>query len=171
MCSSVLGQSVAFLYPFETFLWYVKGERNASKRNSQFTLVFLELTFYETRMPLSVIMTHESHRKSVTTSAFSYCITNVAKLMSRAHSRFYCFKDWLLKSSHLLILWVPKRTFKKLRPIQNAAAWELKGTKTSDHITPMFMSPHWRPVSYRIEYKEMIIKHNHIMCCFKPHTH
>jgi len=42
---------------------------------------------------------------------------------------------------------------KKLQAVQNAAAWEVTGTRKFDHITPVLCELHWLPVRQRIRYK------------------
>ena len=41
--------------------------------------------------------------------------------------------------------------------IQNAAARILTKTKRTEHITPILKSLHWLPVSYRIDFKALLL--------------
>ncbi len=41
--------------------------------------------------------------------------------------------------------------------VQNAAARLLTGAKKHDHITPILASLHWLPVSFRIQFKILLI--------------
>ena len=41
--------------------------------------------------------------------------------------------------------------------IQNAAARKLTKTKRTEHITPILKSLHWLPVSYRIDFKALLL--------------
>ncbi|KAL2097497.1 hypothetical protein ACEWY4_006704 [Coilia grayii] len=52
---------------------------------------------------------------------------------------------------------LPKKTIKQLQLIQNAAARVLTRTKRSDHITPVLRSLHWLLVSYRIDFKALLL--------------
>ncbi|KAL2089214.1 hypothetical protein ACEWY4_016113 [Coilia grayii] len=52
---------------------------------------------------------------------------------------------------------LPKKTNKELQLIQNAAARVLTRTKRSNHITPVLRSLHWLPVSYRIDFKALLL--------------
>ncbi|KAL2086092.1 hypothetical protein ACEWY4_017151 [Coilia grayii] len=52
---------------------------------------------------------------------------------------------------------LPKKTIKQLQLIQNAAARVLTRTKRSDHITPVLRSLHCLPVSYRIDFKALLL--------------
>jgi hypothetical protein len=59
-----------------------------------------------------------------------------------------------------LLTKLPNSQIRKLQLVQNAAARLLTGTRYTDHITPIMKDLHWLPISYRIQYKL-------IMLCFK----
>ena len=52
---------------------------------------------------------------------------------------------------------ISKRNIQRLQSIQNAAARFLTGTKRSDHITPVLAVLHWLPVSFRIDFKILLL--------------
>ena len=56
-----------------------------------------------------------------------------------------------------LLTGLPKKTIKQLQLIQNAAARVLSRTKRTEHITPVLKSLHWLPVSYRIDFKVLLL--------------
>ena len=56
-----------------------------------------------------------------------------------------------------LLTGLPKKTIKQLQLIQNAAATLLSRTKRTEHITPVLKSLHWLPVSYRIDFKVLLL--------------
>ena len=102
-----------------------------------------------------------SHMKAITKSAF-YHLKNIAKL------RGFMSKDDLEKLIHAFIssrvdycnglfTGLPKKNLKQLQMIQNAAARILTKTKRTDHITPILKYLHWLPVSYRIDFKALLL--------------
>ena len=56
-----------------------------------------------------------------------------------------------------LLTGLPQKSIKQLQLIQNAAARVLTRTKRSEHITPVLKSLHWLPVSYRIDFKVLLL--------------
>ncbi len=50
-----------------------------------------------------------------------------------------------------------KKTIRQLQLIQNAAARILTRTRTSEHITPVLRSLHWLPVTFRIDFKVLLL--------------
>ncbi len=52
---------------------------------------------------------------------------------------------------------LPKKTVRQLQLIQNAAARILTRTRTSEHITPVLRSLHWLPVTFRIDFKVLLV--------------
>ncbi len=56
-----------------------------------------------------------------------------------------------------LYLGLPKSLLAHLPMVQNAAARLLTGAKRHDHITPILASLHWLPVSFRIQFKILLI--------------
>ncbi len=52
---------------------------------------------------------------------------------------------------------ISKRNLQRLQLIQNAAARLLTRTKKRDHITPILAGLHWLPVSFRIDFKILLL--------------
>ncbi len=50
-----------------------------------------------------------------------------------------------------------KKTIRQLQLIQNAAARILTRTIKSEHITPVLRSLHWLPVTFRIDFKVLLL--------------
>ena len=106
-------------------------------------------------------LTFNSHMKAITKSAF-YHLKNIAKLrglMSKQdlEKLVHAFISSRVDYCNGLFTGLPKKTIKQLQLIQNAAARVLTRTKRSDHITPVLRSLHWLPVSYRIDFKALLL--------------
>ncbi|KAF7649266.1 hypothetical protein LDENG_00144190, partial [Lucifuga dentata] len=52
---------------------------------------------------------------------------------------------------------ISKRNIHRLQLIQNAAAQVLTQSRRSDHITPVLAALHWLPVSFRIDFKILLL--------------
>ncbi len=52
---------------------------------------------------------------------------------------------------------LPKKSIRQLQLIQNAAARILTRTRKSEHITPVLRSLHWIPVTFRIDFKVLLL--------------
>ncbi len=52
---------------------------------------------------------------------------------------------------------LPKKTIRQLQLIQNTAARILTRTRTSEHLTPVRRSLHWLPVTFRIDFKVLLL--------------
>ncbi len=50
-----------------------------------------------------------------------------------------------------------KKTIRQLKLIQNTAARILTRTRKSEHITPVLRSLHWLPVTFRIDFKVILL--------------
>ena len=56
-----------------------------------------------------------------------------------------------------LYIGVDKCLIRRLQLVQNAAARLLTGKRRYDHITPVLADLHWLPVSYRIQFKYLLV--------------
>jgi len=52
---------------------------------------------------------------------------------------------------------VSKATLSKLQLAQNSAEGVLTGTSAREHITPILEKLHWLPVSFRIDFKILML--------------
>ena len=106
-------------------------------------------------------LTFSSHIKSITKTAF-YQLKNISRVkgfMSQTDQEklIHAFISSRLDYCNGLLTGLPKKSIKQLQLIQNSAARVLTRTKRSEHITPVLKSLHWLPVSYRIDFKMILL--------------
>ncbi|KAK0143133.1 hypothetical protein N1851_018750 [Merluccius polli] len=106
-------------------------------------------------------LTFSSHIKSITKTAF-YHLKNISRVkgfMSQTDQEklIHAFISSRLDYCNGLLTGLPQKSIKQLQLIQNAAARVLTRTKRSEHITPVLKSLHWLPVSYRIDFKVLLL--------------
>ena len=106
-------------------------------------------------------LTFSSHIKSITKTAF-YQLKNISRVkgfMSQTDQEklIHAFISSRLDYCNGLLTGLPQKSIKQLQLIQNAAAQVLTRTKRSEHITPVLKSLHWLPVSYRIDFKILLL--------------
>ncbi len=107
---------------------------------------------------LETDLSFSSHVKAVTKSAY-YHLKNIARI------RCFVSSQDLEKLVHAFITsrvdycngLLPKKTTRQLQLIQNAAARILTRTRKSEHITPVLRSLHWLPVTFRIDFKVLLL--------------
>ncbi len=107
---------------------------------------------------LETDLSFSSHVKAVTKSAY-YHLKNIARI------RCFVSSHDLEKLVHAFISsrvdycngLLPKKTIRQLQLIQNAAARTLTRTRKSEHITPVLRSLHWLPVTFRIDFKVLLL--------------
>ncbi len=107
---------------------------------------------------LETDLSFSSHVKAVTKSAY-YHLKNIARI------RCFVSSQDLEKLVHAFITsrvdycngLLPKKSIRQLQLIQNAAARILTRTRKSEHITPVLRSLHWLPVTFRIDFKVLLL--------------
>ncbi len=110
---------------------------------------------------LETDLSFSSHVKAVTKSAY-YHLINIARIRCFVSSQdleklVHAFITSRVDYCNVLLTGLPKKTIRQLQLIQNAAARILTRTRTSEHITPVLRSLHWLPVTFRIDFKVILL--------------
>ncbi len=110
---------------------------------------------------LETDLSFSSHVKAVTKSAY-YHLKNIARIRCFVSSQdleklVHAFITSRVDYCNGLLTGLPKKTIRQLQLIQNAAARILTRTRTSEHITPVLRSLHWLPVTFRIDFKVLLL--------------
>ena len=100
--------------------------------------------------------------------AAHYHLSNIGRirhpLSNRAPEQLtHAFVTARLDNENSLLLGITKTQLARLQRVQNLAARIVTRTRRREHITPVLHSLHWLPVSYRIQYKVLLLT-------FKPST-
>jgi len=108
-------------------------------------------------------LTFDAHIKHLCKTSF-YHLRNIAKLrptlgLSDAEKLVHAFVSSRLDYCNSLLFGIPGKSLQKLQYIQNSAARILMRKRKIEHITPILHSLHWLPVSYRINYKIILLTH------------
>ena len=74
-----------------------------------------------------------------------------------AAAAVHAFVTSRLDYANALLYGLPKCDISRLQRIQNSAARLVTGTWKREHITPVLQQLHWLPVSYRIQYKILVL--------------
>ncbi len=74
-----------------------------------------------------------------------------------AEQLVHAFVTARLDNGNSLLLGITKTQIARLQRVQNMAARIVTRTRRSEHITPILHSLHWLPVSYRIQYKILLL--------------
>uniref|UniRef100_A0A3B3CU78 Reverse transcriptase domain-containing protein n=1 Tax=Oryzias melastigma TaxID=30732 RepID=A0A3B3CU78_ORYME len=103
----------------------------------------------------------KQHILNVTKTAFFH-LKNIAKVLpfltrSSAEILIHAFISSRLDYCNALLTGLPKQSVNKLQLIQNSAARLLTNTRRRAHITPVLKSLHWLPVSFRIDFKIILL--------------
>ncbi len=110
---------------------------------------------------LETDLSFSSHVKAVTKSAY-YHLKNIARIRCFVSSQdleklVHAFITSRVDYCNGLLTGLPKKTIRQLQLIQNAAARILTITRKSEHITPVLRSLHWLPVTFRIDFKVLLL--------------
>ncbi len=106
---------------------------------------------------LETDLSFSSHVKAVTKSAY-YHLKNIATVRGFDLDKlFHAFITNRVDYCNGLLTGLPKKTIRQLQLIQNAAARILTRTRKSEHITPVLRSLHWLPVTFRIDFKVLLL--------------
>ena len=103
----------------------------------------------------------ESHINNITSCAF-YHLRNISKvcpLLTQADTEklvHACITS-RLDYCNALFTGLSKKNLNRLQIIQNSTARVLTKTKKRAHITPILKSLHWLPVSFRIDFKILLL--------------
>ena len=103
----------------------------------------------------------EAHIRNVTKLSF-YHLRNISKVkpflsQSDTERLMHCFISSRLDYCNALLSGLPKKEVYRLQLVQNAAARVLTKTRRRAHITPILKSLHWLPVSFRIDFKILLL--------------
>ncbi len=107
------------------------------------------------------------HVKSVTKSAY-YHLKNIAGIRCFVSSQdleklVHAFITSRVDYCNGLLTGLPKKTVRQLQLIQNAVVRILTRTRKYEHISPVLRSLHWLPVTFRIDFKVLLLFINHSM--------
>ena len=142
----------------------VIGEKKAREKLSEH-LKTVSLSCTNKAKNLGVILdsdlNFEPHFNSIRKASY-YHLKNVAKVLPHVNQAnkevvVHAFVTSRLDYCNALFTGLPKKAINQLQTIQNAAARVLTKTKKRAHIKPVLKSLHWLPVSYRIDFKVLLL--------------
>ena len=126
-------------------------------------------------------LTFSSHIKSITKTAF-YQLKNISRVkgfMSQTDQEKLIHAFSRLDYCNGLLTGLPQKPLNSCSSFRMLVARVLTRTKRSEHITPVLKSLHWLPVSYRIDFKVLLLVYkslnglgpeymNYILVEYKP---
>ena len=74
-----------------------------------------------------------------------------------AEKLIHAFISSRLDNCNSFFAGLPKKTTERLQLIQNSAARLLTKTKRREHISPVLATLHWLPVTFRIDFKVLLL--------------
>uniref|UniRef100_A0A8C5CCP5 Reverse transcriptase domain-containing protein n=2 Tax=Gadus morhua TaxID=8049 RepID=A0A8C5CCP5_GADMO len=103
----------------------------------------------------------DQHIRSITRIAFFH-LRNIARIRSMlsevdAETLIHAFVSSRLDYCNALFSGLPNSTIKSLQLVHNAAARLLTRTRKFDHITPILASLHWLPITFRSDFKVLLL--------------
>ncbi|KAL3999372.1 hypothetical protein ACER0C_007143 [Sarotherodon galilaeus] len=108
-----------------------------------------------------MVLSFESHIKEITKTAF-YHLRNIARIRQvlsndTAEILVHAFVSSRIDYCNALFSGLPKKSFKGLQMVQNAAARILTRTGKFEHISPVLYSLHWLPCPVRADFKVLLL--------------
>uniref|UniRef100_A0A8C7XUV8 Reverse transcriptase domain-containing protein n=1 Tax=Oryzias sinensis TaxID=183150 RepID=A0A8C7XUV8_9TELE len=158
-----MGENFLQLYQDKTEVLVIGSE--AERDRVQSYLSTHSMTTRDTVRNLGVILdadlSFDQHVNQLTKSAF-YHLRNIARVrpfLSRASAEIliHAFITSRIDYCNALLSGVKKATLNRVQLVQNSAARLLTRTRKREHITPILKSLHWLPVSFRIDFKILLI--------------
>ncbi len=112
-------------------------------------------------MILETDLSFSSHVKAVTKSAYYHlkniaiirCFVSSLDLVKLVHAFITSRVDYC----NGLLTGLPKKSIRQLQLIQNAASRILITTRKYEYITPVLRSLNWLPVTFRIDFKVLLL--------------
>ena len=106
-------------------------------------------------------LSFKSHINKVTKTSFFH-LKNIAKVLpfinqKDAEKLIHAFISSRLDYCNAILTGLPKKTTERLQLIQNSAARLLTRTKRREHISPVLAALHWLPVTFRIDFKVLLL--------------
>lgn len=106
-------------------------------------------------------LSFDLHIKQVTKVEFFH-LRRIAKIrpllsLNDAEVLVHSFVTSRLDYCNALLSGLPKKSFRGLQLVQNAAARILIGSSRYDHISPVLASLHWLPVQVRADFKVLLL--------------
>ncbi|KAL4007453.1 hypothetical protein ACER0C_001305 [Sarotherodon galilaeus] len=108
-----------------------------------------------------MVLSFESHVKEITKTAF-YHLRNIARIRQvlssdTAEVLVHAFVSSRIDYCNALLSGLPKKSFRGLQMVQNAAARILTRTGKFEHISPVLNSLHWLPCQVRADFKVLLL--------------
>ena len=106
-------------------------------------------------------LSFSSHINKVSKTSFFH-LRNIAKVrpfinQKDAEKLVHAFISSRLDYCNALFTGLPKKNTERLQLIQNSAARLLTRTKKREHISPVLAALHWLPVTFRIDFKVLLL--------------
>ena len=103
------------------------------------------------------------HIKHITKTGFFH-LKNIARVRpflshENTETLMHAFISSRVDYCNALLTGLPKKQITHLQLLQNSAARVLTRTRKREHITPVLKSLHWLPVSFRIDFKVLLLIH------------
>ncbi|KAL4004124.1 protocadherin delta 1 [Sarotherodon galilaeus] len=108
-----------------------------------------------------MVLSFESHVKEITKTAFYHLrkIARIRQVLSSdtAEVLVHAFVSSRIDYCNALLSGLPKKSFRGLQMVQNAAARILTRTGKFEHISPVLRSLYWLPCQVRADFKVLLL--------------